>query len=352
MRVLYLLTFLMVIASCGQKPTGTGSKKEESKADTVGVFILKPDSVRKVISLPGDLLANEGIQVRSKVQGYITGLKVDIGSMVHKGQVLALVDAPELLARVRAAESRYRSSKDYYERINSASKTSGVVALSELEKSRNQMLADEAEYKATIIGETSYKQIDNYLAILSPFDGIITRRNVNIGSFVGSANEKPLFEIEDARVLRLSVNVPEIYTGAELVGGTAEITIRSLPDKKFQVKLVRKSGNIDVNSRSERWEFELQNPDHILKSGSYADVKLRLMRTKPSFIVPVSAVVTTLEKKFVIQVKKGLTKWVDVRSGFNLDTYQEIFGDLNPGDTLVIKGNEELKANKKVVTRY
>jgi RND family efflux transporter MFP subunit len=297
-------------------------------------------------------LPYEGIQIRSKVQGYITSLKVDIGSVVVKGQVLALVDAPELLARERAAESRYRSSKDYYERISSASKTNGVVALSELEKSRNQMLADEAEYKATIISETSYKQIDNYLAILSPFDGIITKRNVNIGSFVGSANEKPLFEIEDARVLRLCVNVPEIFTGAELVDGTADITTRSLPDRKFEAKLVRKSGNIDVSSRSERWEFEIQNPEHILKSGSYADVKLRLMRSKPSFTVPVSAVVTTLERKFVIQVTKGSTKWVDVRSGFNLDAFQEIFGDLNPGDTLVVKGNEELKANKKVVVKY
>jgi membrane fusion protein (multidrug efflux system) len=351
MKVLILISVLMAFASCSQKPTASGAKKEDTKADTLAAFSLKMDTAQKTISLPGDLLPNEGIQIRAKIQGYIASIKVDIGSSVRKGQVLALVDAPDLLAKERAAESRYLSSKDYYNRINSASKTEGVVAPSELEKSRNQMLSDEAELKATKLDESSYKLVDKYFAILAPFDGTITKRNVNAGSFVGSSNEKPLFEMEDARLMRLYINVPEIYTGAKLVGETAGVTTRSLPDRKFEAKLVRTAGSIDINSRSEQWEFELQNQNNDLKSGSYADVKLRLTRGRPSFIVPISAVVTTLEKKFVIRIEKGVTQWVDVRTGFMMGEQQEVFGDLNPGDILVLKGNEELKPNKKVVTR-
>jgi membrane fusion protein, multidrug efflux system len=351
MKMLFSLAFLTILVSCGQNPTGKAPKKEAIKADTVSVFTLKMDSVEKIISLPGDLLPNEGIQIRAKVQGYIAEIKVDIGSVVRRGQVLALVDAPDLLAKERAAESRYLSSKDYYDRIYAASKTDGVIAPSELEKARDQMQSDEAVFKAAKFDESSYKLVDKYFAILAPFDGVITKRNVNAGSFVGNPNEKPLFEIEDARLMRLYVNVPEVYTSAKLADETAEVITRSLPDRKFSAKLVRKAGNIDINSRSEQWEFEIQNQNNELKSGSYADVKLRLMRPQPSFVVPNSAVVTTLEKKFVIKTDKNVTQWVDVRTGFTMGEKQEIFGELKPGDTIVLKGNEELKADKKVIYR-
>ncbi len=357
MRVLISLTILMALASCSQNQTST-IKKEETKADTVKVFVLVMDSAQKTISLPGDLLPNENVQIRAKVQGYISSVKVDIGSRVNHGQVLALIDAPEINTRVqelyakeKAAQSRYQSSKDYYDRIGTASKSDGVIAVSELEKTKNQMQTDEAEYKATQFAVSSYKQMGNYLAIIAPYSGVITKRNINIGSFVGSANEKPLFEIEDNKVLRLRVAIPEVYTNAVLIDNTGDLTTRSFPDKKFKAKLIRKSGSIDNETRSELWEFEIPNTTGELKAGSYADVKLHFLRAQQSLIAPTSAVVTSLEKKFVIRVSSNTTQWVDVRAGFNMGDKQEIFGELKAGDTLVLKGNEELKADKKVITK-
>jgi len=283
---------------------------------------------------------------------------VDIGSKVRKGQVLALVDAPEinsrveeLNAKVSAANARYQSSKDYYERINVASKADGVIAPAELEHTKNQMMADEAEYVANQHAAASYKKIGNYLAIIAPYSGTITKRNIDAGSFVGNANESPLFELEDNSKLRLKVPIPEVYSGADLLNNSAEITTRSLPDKKFKANLYRKSGSIDQQSRSEIWEFEISNSDRLLKPGSYADVKLHFVRPQSSFVVPSSAVVTTLEKRFVIKVVNNAAKWIDVRPGFNMGEKQEVFGDLIAGDTLIQKSNEELKPETKIIPK-
>ena len=145
--------------------------------------------------------------------------------------------------------------------------------------------------------------------------------------------------------------IPEVYTGAALKDNSVEITTRSLPDKKFKGNLYRKSGSIDRQTRSEIWEFLIPNKDGLLKPGSYADVKLHFLRSQPSLVVPVSAVVTTLERKFVIRLFNNTTGWVDVRPGFNIGDKLEIFGELKPGDTLVLKGTEELKAGTKVIPK-
>jgi hypothetical protein len=123
------------------------------------------------------------------------------------------------------------------------------------------------------------------------------------------------------------------------------------PDQQFEGLLVRRSGSIDPATRTEIWEFEIKNDKNILRPGSFADVKLDVSRAHPSFVVPFPAVVTTLEKKFVIRVRGGVTEWVDVAQGINLPDKTEIFGKLTEGDTLVAKGNEELKPGTRVITK-
>jgi len=352
------ILFLITLAACNGKEETAGVKKEEAKPDSVKVFVLAMDSAQKMISLPGELLPYENVQIRARVQGYIKKLNTDIGAVVHKGQVLALIDAPEINTRVlelnekvKAAHSRYLSSKDYFDRINTASQSDGVIAPSELQHIKNQVAADSAEYNASLFAASSNKQIGNYLAIVAPYNGVVIKRNIEVGSYVGNTNEKPLFELDNSATLRLRVPVPEIYTGAILPDNSGELTTRAFPDKKFKAKLVRKAGSIDNETRSEVWEFVVPNENRALKAGSYADVKLRFLRSNKSLVVPVSSVVTTLERKFVIKVAGNIAQWVDVRPGFNMGDKTEIFGDLKAGDTLVLKANEELKAGTKLVIK-
>jgi membrane fusion protein (multidrug efflux system) len=359
MRMSAGIVVLLSIASCNQQQKqAINTGMQETKVDSVKSFLIVLDSAKKQVSFPGELLPQENAQIRAKAQGYIKKLHVDIGSTVNKGQILALIDAPEINSRlqelnqkVSAAKSRYLSSKDYFERINTASKSDGVIAASELERTRNQMMADSADYNAATFASFSYRQIGNYLAVIAPYSGVITKRNIVVGSYVGNPGDQPLFELEDNTTLRLQVAVPEIYTNAVLMNNSGELVTRSLPDKKFKAKLVRKAGSINNENRSELWEFEVPNAAGELKAGSYADVKLQFVRMQPSLVAPVSAIVTTLEKKFVIKISNHSTQWVDVRTGFNMGEKQEIFGDLQAGDTLVLKGNEELKAGTKVVPK-
>ncbi|HWB27673.1 MAG TPA: efflux RND transporter periplasmic adaptor subunit [Chitinophagaceae bacterium] len=356
MRIFIYLVICSSLLACNTQEKEAG-KTAQPVADTVKVFVLKTDSAQKAVSLPGELIPNENVQVRAKVQGYIRKLNVDIGSRVSKGQVLAIIDAPEintnilaLNEKVQAAKAKYQSSKDYFDRINTASKADGVIAASEWQRTKNQMLADSSDYRAALLSASSLKETGDYLTIVAPFSGIISQRNIEVGSYVGSIGDKPLFVLEDNSVLRLRVAIPEVYTSALLPANAGDLTTRSLPDKKFKAVLKRKSGIIDNETRSEIWEFEVPNTSGELKAGGYADVKLLFFRGKPSFIVPASAVVTTLEKRFVTKVSNGITKWVDVRPGFNLGDKTELFGELSDGDTLVLKGNEELKPGTKIIT--
>lgn len=347
------------LAGCGPADRSAGpavSPGGGSSSDSVKVVLLAEDTAQKVVSLPGELLPYEQVLIRAKVSGYIRKLNVDIGSLVDKGQVLALVDAPEvgtrveeMSARVKAAQSKFAASKDYYDRISEASKADGVVAASELQKVQQQMLADSADFSAARLAAASYREIGSYLAIVAPVSGVITKRNIVVGSFVGNTGDQPLFELENSRELRLQVPVPEVYTSAVLAGAAGELTTRAMPERKFAARLVRKAGRIDGQTRSEVWEFEIPNGDGMLKAGSYADVKLRFVRSRPSLVAPLSAVATTLERRFVIRVRGGVTQWVDVRPGFNMGDRMEIFGDLKPGDTLVSKATEELKTGTKVI---
>src|SRR5258708_1144742 len=358
MRNLLFVVLLGFLGGCSERPTPV-AKNDTPGMDTVKVFLLGADSVKKSISLPGELSPLENVQIRAKGQGYVRKLNVDIGSKVRKGQILAVLDAPEvdtrvveMNQRVEAAKAKYQSSKDYFDRIDKASHADGVVAPSEWQRTKNQMLGDSAEYHAALLSAASLRQTGDYLTIVAPFSGTISKRNIVVGSFVGNTGDAPLLELEDNSVLRLQGAVPEAYSSAQLTGNTGELTTRSLPDKKFKAMLKRKSGIIDAGTRTEVWEFEVPNSTGELKAGGYADVRMMFLRSKPSFVVPASAMVTTLEKRFVIRVEQGMTRWVDVRPGFNMGDRTEVFGDLKAGDTLVVKGNEELKAGVKVVVKF
>jgi RND family efflux transporter MFP subunit len=284
------------------------------------------------------------------VPGYIKDVKVDMGDKVRRGQTLAIIEAPELQtkyaefqASLQAAKAKYMSSADVYQRLSKAAqaKTPGIVAPVELERSRNQYLADSASYEASRQLAQSYKAVAGYLVLQAPFDGVITARNADRGTLVG--NNQSILTIQHNSRLRLRVAVPELYVASGAVSKTANFRVDAYPNKLFQATLTRKSESIDPQTRTELWEYVYDNRNNELKTGSFAYVKLGLERTGNSFIIPPTAVVTNQERKFVIQVKEGKAAWVDVRQGMSTDKGVEVFGDINNNDTLVVRATDERK---------
>lgn len=349
-----IVLFLVAAATAGC----TEKKNDSTSAagvDSVNVFVLKKEPITKALSLPAVLVPWERAELYAKVEGYVRELKVDIGSRVKRNDILVIIDAPEVSANyakssadLLAAQSRYRTSLDTNKRIVNAAKEKGAVSDSELERSRNQMLTDSATYEAAKSTANAYLHMKNYLVIHASFDGVITQRNVDPGTLVGK-RQQPLLVLENMNKLRVRIAVPETYTSAVLESSTISFRVDAEPSKNYSATLARKSNQIDAKTGTELWEFEATNTSHELKSGMYGIAGLELRRKEPSFVVPYSAVVTTLERSFVIRVREGKTEWVDARTGIGMKDKVEIFGDLQEGDQLIYRANDEITTGQPVV---
>ena len=123
------------------------------------------------------------------------------------------------------------------------------------------------------------------------------------------------------------------------------------PGVTYKASLSRKAGALNLVNRTETWEFIFPNKNNQLKSGMFANASLRLSRKDPSFIVPSSAVATNLERRFVIRVNSCKAEWIDVRNGINLGDKIEIFGNLQEGDSLLVRATDEIKEGRPLVLK-
>ena len=351
-----ILAFTYSQSSCTQQEKKKAG--QDAAVDSVAAFTLKKLPVLKKLTFPAELIPIERAEINAKVQGYVKECKVDIGDQVKQGQILAILDAPELIAgyaqassEAQTAYAKQLTSRDRYKRLLNASSVAGTIAAAEMESARNQMVADSSAAEAARYKLSANSQLKDYLTIRAPFDGIVTQRNADRGALVGTAGSKPFLTLENVGVLRLRIPVPETYSTAVPDTSVVEFTVDALPGKTYQATLSRKSGSISLTNRTETWEFDIQNAGRILKSGMYANVTLKLGREELSFLVPSSAIVTTLEKKFVVRIKEGKAEWVDVKTGFNQNDKIEIFGAVQEGDILLTSANDEVKPGTKLVAK-
>jgi membrane fusion protein, multidrug efflux system len=347
----------VILLGCKQDEKKVEVKK--SNVDSVAAFVLKKTEVNKVVSFPAELTPLEKAEVLAKVSGYVKTVKVDIGDKVQSGQVLAILDAPEMSANIaqanadiQTARSKYLGSLDSYRRILNASKVEGTIAANELEKVRSQMMADSSALNAAKSRSASVSDLKNYLVIRAPFAGIITQRNIDPGALVGMGNAKPLFIVENTRVLRLRIPVPEAYTAAIPDTSVISFTVDAEPGVVYKASLSRKSGSLNLANRTETWEFIYPNKTNELKSGMFANATLKLGRKGTSFVVPSGAIATNLERRFVIRLKDGKAEWVDVKNGITMNDKTEIFGNLNENDILLMRATDEIREGTDLLPKY
>jgi len=358
-NIFFAAALFVIILTPGCKQTDQKQEIKKSGVDSVAAFILKKEPVNKQIIFPAELLSIERAEIYPKVSGYIKSIKVDIGDHVKQGQGLAILEAPEYIsnyaqanAEMQAAHSKFMGSLDTYKRIANASKVDGTIAANELEKVRSQMLADSSSLEAAKEKLNAISQIKDYLTIRAPFDGTITQRNVDAGTLVGAGNTKPLFILEDNSSLRLRVPVPEAYTAAVPDSSFISFTVDAQPGITYKAALARKAGALNLSNRTETWEFVYPNKNNQLKSGMFANAFLQMGRKENSFVVPVTAVATNLEKRFVICLKNGQAEWLDVRTGISMSDKIEVFGKIQEGDTLLIRATDEIKPGTFFMPRF
>jgi len=357
-KCIYLLPVCLLLAACGGNQTEKAVPQGAPERPVVKLITLKLEPVSNKLSLTGEIISFDRANIYARTPGYVKEVKVDIGSKVKKGQVLCILEAPELNAtqaqsqsNSMGAKAKYETSRTTYLRLVKAAQVPGAVADNELDIARNQMKTDSAAYRASRSATDATRAIQDYLIIRSPFNGVVTARNVFKGDFVDNTGKTMLFSVEDNSSLRVDVAVPEAFNSAKLKDNTATFTVSADPGQIFKATLARKSDAIDPQTRSETWEFTFPNADGVLKPGMFAQITLPVSRPKDGFMVPFKAVVTTQEGKFVIKIEDNKTKWVDVKTGFTNKEKTEIAGDLKAGDQVVAQANEELKEGTTVTVK-
>lgn len=305
------------------------------------------------ISVPAELKAYEQVSVFAKVSGFVKTIYVDRGDRVSKGQLLAVLEAPEIKQKYLSDKSTqqqvyadYLFAKQAYDRLEEAAQTSGAVAAIELERAAGRMMSAKSAYEAAQAGTAQAAELQQYLRITAPFDGIITERNISVGALVGMASSQYLFKMAQSDRLRLTVSLPERHAAAVQLGMPATFTISSQPGREFETKLSRTAGFLQQNDRSLALEFDVQNTDKKIQGGDYAQVKLKLKREQPTFWVKNSAVLKTQSGLFVLQLKDQEIIKINITEGIRVDSLTEIFGNLTPEAEILIKPSEEIREGK------
>lgn len=360
--ILLFAVLAMAIGSMSACHSDEKEKKEQEEQEqqqdavetpTVQTVPVTKGRLSSNITIPGELIPYQQVDLYAKTNSYVKKLLVDIGSEVRQGQLLAVLEAPEINSQLAAAQSRikqfeavYFASKATYDRLVSTSKTPGTVSQNDLEQAEAKKNADEANIDAAKSGLKEVSANLAYLEIRAPFDGVITSRNVNLGAYVGPGGKStdPLFTIQDQGRLRLVVSVPEIYTGALSNKSEVKFTVRALPSEKFTAQVKRIAGALDEKLRAERLEMDVYNKDKKLLPHMFAEVSVPLPAGDSAYVVPKTAVATSTEKVFVIKVVDNKAVWVDVKKGLSNGDSIEIFGaDLKADDKLVKAASDEIR---------
>ena len=371
MKVRFIaLAVIVALLGCG----GAKDPKspQASSRPVVNVVAVQSQTLGTKMSLPAQLTAYEVVDLYPKVTGFIERIPVDRGSHVRSGQLIALLSAPELLAQrsqaqaavqkaeseLVAANAKLASDEATYSRLREAAKTPGVVAGNDLIVAEQTTAGDKAQAEAASnnvrAAQDSLKaigQLESYLRIEAPFDGIVTQRNLHPGALVGPSSgsgNQPIVQVANLGRLRLVVPVPEAYAAGVRKAQEVSFTVPEFPGQTFHAPVARVSNDLDLKTRTMPVELEVCNADERLTPGSFATVQWPVQRSYATLFVPSTAVATDLQRTFVVRVSSGKTEWVDVKTGVTSGDLIEVFGDLRAGDQIVSRGTDELKPGTTV----
>ena len=353
----------------------TGVAVSAQTPRTVDVVPVAARAVVRARTLPGEFLPYESVPLYARVSGFVDRVLVDRGSQVRRGQTLLVINAPEMIAQQAEAEARLAAvrsqqaevqakvvaAQNTYDGLKAASATKGAVATNELVQAQKAVeavtaagAALEAQARAAQAAVQAQAQMQTYLRVTAPFDGVITERNVHSGALVGpqgGAGSPPLLRLENVKRLRLVVAVPEADVASVMRGADLEFTVPAYPSVPFHGRVARLAQTVDPKTRTMAIELDVTNPEGKLAAGMYPEVKWPVHSSAQSLVVPKSSVVVTTERVFVIRVRGGRAEWVDVKRGVADKDAVEVLGNLKAGDDVVVRGTDEIRDGTAITPR-
>ena len=290
-----------------------------------------------------------------KVNGFVKELYVDRGSQVKKGQLLVVLEAPEMESDLQAANSRYvqaqenaQASKEKNERLNAAAKEPGAVSPLDLDNADAKMKADQAMVQSEYSNVQAVKTMFDYLRIYAPFDGVIIQRNVSPGALVapGKAADQPMLVLQDTRKMRLTVYIPEDYVDKVDLTQPVSFTFNALPGQVRAAKISRSANSLG-SMQQEAIEIDITSKGQ-LKPGMYAEVSIPMKSGAKSLLVPNNAIIRSTEREYVVKDSSGYADLVNIKEGLASGDSTEVFGNLKAADKVLLRASDELKQGDSI----
>jgi len=321
------------------------------------------------LPLPGSVDAFQQASIYAQTNGYVKQWLVDIGDIVHEGDLLAELDTPEVDKQLSQAKATVEQAKAAVQIAQTAADrwNDMVKAHAVSQEDADERNATLAEAKATLdadmatVGQLS--ALENFKHIRAPFTGKITFRNIEVGNLISAgtgsaatgAAPGAIYRIAQTDPLRVYVDVPEANTPSIRPGVTAELHVAAYPDRVFHGQVVRSAGALDVTSRTLRTEIDVANPDGTLLPGTYADVHLDLAETSPSILIPANTLIVnaTGTQVALVEDMNGQYRihYQPVKVGRDFGTEVEILQDVKEGDRLVTNPPADLSEGAVVTAK-
>ena len=384
------ILIIALTSSCARRDVSAKSNDSaSSEAQEVGTAIVKLRPVAQRLTLSSELVPFQEIDVYAKEAGYVKELNVDFGSHVHKGQIMAVLEVPELQAQLDEDQAAIRAQQDQvsraesevgrakaqhnmvhlqYQRLAGVAKAqAGLVAQQEVDDAEGKDLAAESQMEAVkgayqaaqsqlVVSKAklSHDQaLYDYSKITAPFDGVVTQRFANLGALMQagttSTQATPLVRLSDENLFRLVIPVPESDVKFIHVGDPVAVRVPALNNLTVRGKVARFSIDVSAATRTMHTEVDIPNVDGKLIPGAYAEADITLANNPAAVVVPLQAIdhqgdqtsVMVVDPDNRIQIKQ-------VTIGLQMPDYVAIASGLVAGQQGVVSDRSGLKAGQTI----
>lgn len=387
-----LVVGLIVAAAIGLLITyGHKAKanQEDPQIRPAAVALAQKHSLSNTVTLSGEFRPFQEVDVHAKVAGYIHVIHVDVGDRVHRGQVMAVLEVPELKAELQGTDAAVRRSKDAvrraksdlqraqsvhdaahlnFSRLKDASATRpGIIAQQELDDAEAKDKEAEAQISAAeaalseannqldgaVANQQQYTALSDYTNIIAPFDGVVTRRYADTGALVqagtsSSTQAMPVVRVAETDVFRLILPVPESAVPDVHLGSSVQVKVPTL-NRAFEGKVARFADAVDQETRTMHTEVDVKNPKGTLVQGMYAEISLVLTQKDSALTVPIQAVVRNGSEATVLVVNgQNRIEERKVQLGMESDNRVEVLSGIKEGERVLIGSRSEFRVGDQV----
>ena len=370
------LVVAVLVAKRVRAGVPSGASEPRNDIPFAAVAPARRETIANSLSIAGQFMPYQNVDLHAKVAGYIRKIYVDIGDHVHQGQVLAVLEIPELVAEVDEAKASVHHAEEEILRaqsdvsraeadnvalhanavrlVNTDKARPGLIAQQELDDAtakdrssqaqvdaaKSSLAAAKQQLAVAKANQQHYSALSDYSRIVAPYDGVVTWRFSDTGALVqaGTSNTSglPIVTLAEIDVLRLRIPVPESLTSKVRIGDSADVHVQATGEH-FTGKVTRFTDSLDPSTRTMQVEIDVPNPNYHLQPGMYADVRLSANSVSNALTVPIEAIQRTENKTSVLVVDaQNRVQSREVQVGVESSNNVEILSGLTEGEQVIV----------------